>query len=83
MPILTGMAQALPTESTPVRLATVRRLAATGEARRIRQAANLSQSEIAAEVRVHEATVSQWESGKQRPRGDAALRYLDVLEALS
>lgn len=80
---LAAMAQALPTESTPVRLARVRRLAASGEARRIRQAANVSQSEIAAEIAVHEATVSQWENGKQCPRGAAALRYLEELEALA
>jgi DNA-binding transcriptional regulator YiaG len=67
----------------PARLAKVRRLAATGEARQIRQRAELSMSEIAAAVGVHEATVSQWERGKQRPRGEAALQYLAVLEAIS
>lgn len=65
------------------KLARVRRLAACGEARKRRQAADLSLSEIAKEVGVTHGTVWKWETGKLRPNGPAALKYLSLLEKLA
>jgi len=64
-------------------LAKVRAAAKTGSARRVRQAAGITQPEIAADVRVSAAAISRWEAGARAPRGAAALRYLRVLEQLS
>lgn len=68
---------------TALGLATVRRLARTGEARRIRVAAALTQQEVADAVGVTEAAISTWESGKHRPSGRPALRYGRLLAALA
>ena len=65
------------------RLVKVRRLVANGEARRLRQNTKTSLSEIAEACRVHTGTVWKWETRRARPTGDAALRYLDALEALA
>jgi DNA-binding transcriptional regulator YiaG len=61
----------------------VRRLAQTGAARAIRRDAGLSLAEVADEASVHRTTVFRWETGSRKPRGEAALRYLAVLEELS
>jgi DNA-binding transcriptional regulator YiaG len=61
----------------------VRRLAATGAARAMREDAGLSLSELADAAQVHKVTVFRWEHGQRRPRGTAALRYLEVLDELS
>ncbi|QOK21395.1 helix-turn-helix transcriptional regulator [Janibacter indicus] len=63
-------------------LAMVRHLARTGEARRRRQAARLSLSEVAAAVGVSEATVSRWERAQRLPKGTNALAFLEVLQAI-
>lgn len=68
--------------SDPVKLATVRALAASGGARAIRQQAGLSLSEVAAACGVDQSTVHRWESAKRAPRGEAALRYASLLDAL-
>lgn len=57
-------------------------MAGSGEARRIRQAAKVSLSEIAGEVGVSLNAVWKWENGKSRPSGEQALRYLRVLNTL-
>jgi DNA-binding transcriptional regulator YiaG len=66
----------------PVKLATVRAMAASGRARNIRQAARLSLAEIGAACGVDQASIWRWEMGRRSPRGEAALRYAGVLEAL-
>lgn len=69
-----------------VRLADVRRLAASGEAKRRREVADLSLSEVAQECEVDIATVWRWENGQRRPRGLPAMRYgrlLDRLQAVT
>ena len=64
-------------------LITVRAMCLNGEARRIREASNLSQPEVAAEVgECSPVAVSRWERGERLPRGDAALRYLKTLRRL-
>jgi DNA-binding transcriptional regulator YiaG len=63
-------------------LALVRAMTESGEAREIRQRARVSLTEMSDAVGVAPATVARWEVGDRRPRGDAALRYLGVLQSL-
>lgn len=60
-----------------------RALARTGQGRRIREQANVSQRELAVAAEVHPATLSRWERGESRPRSAAALRYEAALGALA
>jgi DNA-binding transcriptional regulator YiaG len=60
----------------------VRRLAATGAARALREDAGLSLAELARAADVHKTTIFRWENGLRRPRGEAANRYLTVLKEL-
>jgi DNA-binding transcriptional regulator YiaG len=61
----------------------IRRLAETGAARAIRESADVSLAEIADPVGVARSTIHRWEHGIRRPRGQAAIRYLRVLEELT
>ncbi|PZS17236.1 MAG: hypothetical protein DLM54_10030 [Acidimicrobiales bacterium] len=63
-------------------LAEVRRLAATGAARRIREEARLSLAEVADDVGTALVNISRWELGTRRPRGPEALRWLRLLRRL-
>jgi transcriptional regulator with XRE-family HTH domain len=47
---------------------------------KIREFRGLSQSELARRSGVGGATISQWESGKHRPRSDQLKKVLDVLD---
>lgn len=62
------------------RLAEVRQLIGTGEARRLRERAGMSLSETAKACEVDTSTVWQWEMRRRNPRGDRALRYHRVLK---
>jgi DNA-binding transcriptional regulator YiaG len=66
-----------------VRIANVREACASGAARTIRVDAGLSLGEVARHVDVGVPTVHRWEVGQRRPRGEAALRYGELLEALT
>lgn len=66
-----------------VRLARVRQLAASGEAARIRKRSCLSASAAAGAVGVSHVSMLRWEKGQRLPSGDAALRYLELLDALA
>lgn len=69
-----------PTPPTPaVRLVQARALAASGEARQIRQAAGLSMSDIAADIGVTDSAVYRWERGERVPRGRAGADYAALL----
>ena len=55
--------------------------------RAIRLGARLSQQDIAdamndAGVGITRATVSRWETGDRRPRGEALVRYTEILRSL-
>ncbi len=65
-----------------LRLAAVRELADTGRLREQRLRSRLSLAEVAEAVGATAAAVSRWERGLRRPRGEAAIRYLDLLEQL-
>lgn len=63
-------------------VASVRAMAASGEAKRRRIARDLPIGEIARAVGVDTATVWRWENGKRSPRGERAVRYAKVLASL-
>jgi DNA-binding transcriptional regulator YiaG len=66
-----------------MRLTRMRKLAESGTARVIRESAGLSLTEAAGSARVNRITIHRWETGQRRPHGDAALRYLALLEELA
>jgi DNA-binding transcriptional regulator YiaG len=59
-----------------------RSLAASGEGRRIRLEANVSLREMAPDVKAHWSTIARWETGETRPRGEAARRWVALLDEL-
>lgn len=75
-------AESMTTSDAP-QLARVRGLAASGEAKRIRQDHKLSLLDVAKYCGVDASTVWRWESGRRAPRGSAALRYAQLLETLT
>lgn len=66
-----------------VKLTRVRKLVESGAARAIRQAAGLSLTEASKGSGVNRVTIFRWESGQRRPHGEAAIRYLALLDELS
>jgi len=61
------------------RLVDARTLLASGEARRIREAAGLSLENVAMEIGVSASAVYRWERGDRVPRGRAAGEYAELL----
>ena len=51
----------------------------SGRARELREAAGLSQIEVARACGVTEGAISHWEAGTRRPTGDRAVAYGRVL----
>jgi len=64
------------------RLTRARSFAESGAARSIRIAADLSLREVASAAGVSVSTLWRWENQQRRPRGDAAIRYSQVLDEL-
>jgi DNA-binding transcriptional regulator YiaG len=62
--------------------ADARRWAADGTARKIREQALLTQSEVAEQIGVTPAAVAAWESGRRTPSGLPARRYGELLRKL-
>ncbi|HSX67227.1 helix-turn-helix transcriptional regulator [Nocardioides sp.] len=52
------------------------------EARRIREAAGVTQDRLAREVDVHRVTLARWEAGTRVPRGAERVRYARILAEL-
>jgi DNA-binding transcriptional regulator YiaG len=75
-PIILGM-------ETALLIMEARDAASSGKGERLRQAAGLSQGELADAIGVTPACVSRWEAGIRRPRGDAAVRYARALRELA
>ena len=65
-----------------IELTEARRLLRSGEARRIRLDAGLSQPEIARTIGVTAGAISRWETCSRRPIGAAALAYAELLTSL-
>jgi DNA-binding transcriptional regulator YiaG len=68
--------------STTDDLIRIRAIAASGLARKLREHARLSRAEVADAAGVHRNSILRWESGARCPRGDAAIRWLRILEDL-
>lgn len=50
-----------------------------GSARRIRTSGKVSMLLMSQSVGVAESTISRWENGLRRPRGEAAIRWVELL----
>jgi transcriptional regulator with XRE-family HTH domain len=61
----------------------MRELALSGETRKIREAAGLTQAEIANVCGVTPSAVNRWESGQRIPRSGAARTYAAIVTALA
>jgi DNA-binding transcriptional regulator YiaG len=66
-----------------VSLAEVRKAARDGRARAVREAASISQVEVANALGVTQACISKWESGERVPRGRAAQEYAQLIQQLA
>jgi transcriptional regulator with XRE-family HTH domain len=64
-------------------VAEARAAAASGEARRLRIAAKLTQREVGSACGVSATTVAMWETGQRVPSGVPALEYGRALRQLS
>jgi DNA-binding transcriptional regulator YiaG len=69
--------------SRVLKLARARRLSTTGEARQVRLAQGLSLRDVAEAVGVGVTTLWRWEQARNSPHGEAALRWVDLLDQLS
>lgn len=65
------------------RLARVKAMALTGEARTVRLNARLSLRDVALSIGVDTSTVGRWETGRRVPRGTAAWRYAELIDRLA
>jgi DNA-binding transcriptional regulator YiaG len=78
-----GFSVSLPAMTQSVDLLIEARQAAkSGEAVELREAADLSQGEVARAARVSAASLSRWEAGSRKPSGEAAIRYARTLRRL-
>lgn len=66
-----------------LRLTAARRAATSGEGRRRREAAGLSLREVAGALGVDPTTLQKWERGDRAPRGEPAIRWMDLLDQLA
>ena len=65
-----------------LRLADVRAALSSGEAQRLREAAQLSIGEVARACGVDQSTVWRWERGIRKPRADVADAYGQLIDSL-
>lgn len=56
--------------------------ARSGEAKKIRQQAGLTMAQVAVVVGVDVSSVSKWESGSRKPRGEHAVKWAALLNEL-
>lgn len=64
-------------------LGQLRTLCQTGEAVRLRKAANVKRSELAAAIGIGYNRLQQWELGLRAPSGPEGLRYAQLLQRLA
>jgi transcriptional regulator with XRE-family HTH domain len=60
-----------------------RRLPAPAARRHLREAAGLTQQDVAAALGVTREAVALWEAGRRRPRASRAVDYLALLDRLA
>lgn len=70
------------TRTAVLAIARARRQAQTGEGRRRRLAGGLALQHVADAIGVSVATVWRWENSKSVPCGDAAVRWVELLDEL-
>lgn len=70
-------------QSDLLALAEMRGACKSGAARAAREAAELTQHEVAAACGVSAQAVSQWETGQRKARGGPALEYARLLQRLA
>lgn len=63
-------------------VAEARRFIASGEARRLREALNLSLFDVAPSVTADPSAIGRWERGERTPRGPVAVKYMRLLKRL-
>lgn len=66
----------------PYKLANVREVCRSGQAKEIRLAHHLSLGDVSDAIHMSESTIHRWENGQRRPSGEGALRYLVLLNRL-
>jgi len=64
-------------------VADARRFIASGEARQLREALNLSLMDVAPTLLADPSAIGRWERGERIPRGPAAIKYVRLLKRLS
>lgn len=70
-------------QARALKIACAWHLSNSGLGKQIREAAKVSQPVISEGVGVTVASVSRWENGLRAPRGDAAVRWVDLLVAMA
>jgi len=70
-------------QSETLILVKARKYALDGTGARVRKAANLSQYEVAKVIGRSNVCVHRWEKGEHQPHGEAALRWVALIDALS
>jgi HTH-type transcriptional regulator/antitoxin MqsA len=76
------MTPSLPEELT-AKIRARRDLPSPSSRRQIRQAAGLTQMDIARAIGVCRPVVARWESGERRPNAEHAQRYLELLDSIA
>jgi DNA-binding transcriptional regulator YiaG len=71
------------TPDDAARVARVRHMSKTGQAKAIRVGAGLSQQDVANACKVSRAAVANWEGRRRAPRSEAALAYAALLTRLA
>lgn len=66
-----------------LQIARLRRMCEDGTAGRIRRAARMTRAEIGQALDVSHTAVYLWETGRQVPRREHALKYVELLDALA
>jgi DNA-binding transcriptional regulator YiaG len=65
-----------------LQLAEARRFSATGEGRRLRLAARLSEGDVGRAIGTSHANVSRWENGDRQPSSEEGVRWGQFMRSL-
>ena len=71
-----------PTSRAVQQVAEARQFIASGEARRLREALDLSLVDVAPSVIADPSAIGRWERGERIPRGPAAVKYVRFLRRI-
>jgi DNA-binding transcriptional regulator YiaG len=65
-----------------LKLAEARRFSATGQGRRLRVAARLSEGDVGRAIGTSHANVSRWENGERQPSSEEGVRWGQFIRSL-